>query len=511
MRAALAGVAELVDALDLGSSGENRGGSSPSARTNAALPAIDISRGNPAFELQAFLPMQVTQTNADGLKREFQIVLAAQDLSNRMETQLDEMRAKANIKGFRPGKVPKAHLKRLYGRSVMADVVQEAVGEARTKMIEDNDLRIAGEPKFDLDGDQNVLERAFEAKGDLTFKVALELLPKVELGPLDDIEIEKLVADVPEEEVERIVGLLANQNRAFEPKGDGAKAETGDKATIDFVGKIGDEAFEGGSGEGIDLVLGSNSFIPGFEDQVVGMGVGESRTVTVTFPPEYGAAALAGKEANFGVSLKAVAAPQELALDDEFAKTFGMDSLDALKQSIRDNISRDFEQASRAKWKRQLLDALDKRYAFELPQGLVEQEFGAVWGQVQAEKQSKGEASEDAGKSEDEQRAEYRAIAERRVRLGLVLAEIGKAADVQVSQEEMQQALMERVRQFPGEEKVVFDYFRSNPQAMAQIQAPLFEDKVVDHIVSKAKVTEKKVSKDELVAPDDAEKAEGAA
>ncbi|VVB44232.1 Trigger factor [Beijerinckiaceae bacterium RH AL1] len=447
--------------------------------------------------------MQVTQTHADGLKREFQIVLPAEDLSSRMATQLSEMQAKARIKGFRPGKVPIPHLKRLYGRAIMADVVQEAVGEARTKMIEENDLRVAGEPKFDVDGDENVLERALEAKGDLTFKVALEVLPKVEVGSLDDIEIEKLVADVPEEEVDRIVGLLANQNRTFEPKGAGATAETGDKVTIDFVGKIGDEAFEGGSGESVDLVLGSNSFIPGFEDQIVGMKVDEDRTVTVTFPADYGAANLAGKEANFGVKLKEIAAPQELALDDAFAKNFGLGSFDKLKESIRDNIARDYGQASRAKWKKTLLDTLDKRYGFELPQGLVDQEFDAVWRQVQAEKARGGMDAEDAGKSEDDLKAEYRAIAERRVRLGLVLAEIGKDANVQVTQEEMNQALMERVRQFPGEEKQVFDYFRQNPQAMAQIQAPLFEEKVVDHIVSKAKVTERKVSKDELTKLDE--------
>jgi trigger factor len=447
--------------------------------------------------------MQVTQTHADGLKREFQIVLPAEDLSSRMATQLSEMQAKARIKGFRPGKVPIPHLKRLYGRAIMADVVQEAVGEARTKMIEENDLRVAGEPKFDVDGDENVLERALEAKGDLTFKVALEVLPKVEVGSLDDIEIEKLVADVPEEEVERIVGLLAIQNRTFEPKGAGATAETGDKVTIDFVGKIGDEAFEGGAGESVDLVLGSNSFIPGFEDQIVGMKVDEDRTVTVTFPADYGAANLAGKEANFGVKLKEIAAPQELALDDAFAKNFGLESFDKLKESIRDNIARDYGQASRAKWKKTLLDTLDKRYGFELPQGLVDQEFDAVWRQVQAEKARGGMDAEDAGKSEDDLKAEYRAIAERRVRLGLVLAEIGKDANVQVTQEEMNQALMERVRQFPGEEKQVFDYFRQNPQAMAQIQAPLFEEKVVDHIVSKAKVTERKVSKDELTKLDE--------
>ena len=442
--------------------------------------------------------MQVTQTHADGLKREFQIVLAAQDLSSRMDTQLSEMQAKAHIKGFRPGKVPIPHLKRLYGRSIMAEVVQEAVGEARTKMIEENELRIAGEPKFDLDGEQNVLERALEAKGDLTFKVALELLPKVELGPIEDIEIEKLVADVPDEEVDRIVKLLADQNRAYEAKAEGAEAATGDKATIDFIGKIGDEPFEGGSGEGIDLVLGSNSFIPGFENQVVGMKAGDEKTINVTFPADYGGETLAGKEANFGVKLKSLAVPQELAIDDAFAKTLGMDDLAKLREAIHGKIERDYAQAARVKWKKALLDALDTRYAFELPQGLVEQEFETVWRQVQAE----AKAPEDEGKSEDALRAEYRTIAERRVRLGLVLAEIGREAKVEVSKEELQGALMERIRQFPGEEKMAYDFFVKNPQAMAQIQAPLFEDKVIDHILAKAKVTERRVSKEELVAPE---------
>ena len=446
--------------------------------------------------------MQVTQTHADGLKREFEIVLPAQDLSSRMETQLNDMRAKAQIKGFRPGKVPVAHLKRLYGRSVMADVLQEAVGEARTRMIEENKLRLAGEPKFDLEGEQDVLGRAFESKGDLTFKVALEVLPKVEVGSLDDIEIEKLVADVPEEEVDRIVGLLANQGRTYDPKGAGAVAETGDKVTVDFVGKIGDETFDGGTGDNIDLVLGSNSFIPGFEDQVVGMGVGDSRTISVTFPDNYGGLKLAGKAANFGVSLKAIAAPGSVTIDDEFAKTFGMEDLAKLRESVRGNIERDFGQASRAKWKRALLDSLDKKYAFELPEGLVEQEFEQIWRQVEAEQKNTGKSFADENTTEDAAKADYRRIAERRVRLGLVLAEIGEAAEVKVTQEEMNAALMARVREYPGEEKQIWDFFRNNPQAMAQIQAPLFEDKVIDHILSVAKVTERKVSKEELVAPD---------
>ncbi len=458
--------------------------------------------------------MQVTQIHAEGLKREFEIVLPAQDLASRLNGQLDEMAAKANIKGFRPGKVPVAHLKRVYGRQVMAEVLQTAIGEARTKMIEDNKLRIAGEPKFDLDGggeDEQVLERALALKGDLKFKVALEVLPKVEVGALDDLAIEKLVADVPDEEVDRFIAMIADQQRAYAPKGEGHPAEKGDKVTVDFVGRIADETFEGGSGEGVDLVLGSNSFIPGFEDQLVGMGTGEHRTVSVTFPKDYGSPALAGKAANFGVTLKSIAAPADLAIDDEFAKGFGMEGLDKLKETVRGNIEREYGSASRAKWKRGLLDTLDKRYDFDLPQGLVDQEFEQIWKQVQAEQVQTKKSFEDEGTTEEAARADYRKIAERRVRLGLVLAEIGEEAGVKVTQEEMTQALMERVRQYPGEEKQIYDFFRNNPQMMAQIQAPIFEDKVVDHIVSKAKVTERKVSKEELTKLDEDETAEAAA
>ena len=449
--------------------------------------------------------MQVNQIHAEGLKREFEIVLPAQDLSSRMDGQLNEMQAKARIKGFRPGKVPVAHLKRLYGRSIMAEVVQQAVEDARKKMIEENGLRVAGEPRFDVDGGGNVLEQALEAKGDLRFKVALEVLPKVEIGSLDDIAVEKLVAEVPDEEVDRFIKMIADQNRAYAPKGDGATAATGDKVSVDFVGKVDDETFEGGTGNDVDLVLGSNSFIPGFEDQVVGMGVGESRTIAVTFPADYGAAELAGKPANFGVKLKAIAAPGELAIDDAFAKGFGLDGIDKLKEAVRGNIEREYGTASRAKWKRALLDTLDKRYAFDLPQGLVDQEFAQIWSQVEAESKRSGKSFADEGTTEEAARVDYRGIAERRVRLGLVLAEIGEKGGVTVTQEEMTQALMERVRQYPGEEKQVYDFFRNNPQMMAQIQAPLFEDKVIDHILTLAQVTERKVSREELTAPDEDE------
>jgi trigger factor len=450
--------------------------------------------------------MQVTETLSQGLKREFKVVLPAADLSTRLEGQLSELRAKARINGFRPGKVPVAHLKRLYGRSIMADVVQEAVNEAHRQIVEDNALRLAFDPKIDFAGDKDEMEKAFEAQADFAFTVALEVLPKIEVGGFDDIEIERLVADVGDAEVDDVLSRLAEQNRVYSAKeGEAAVADKGDKATLDFGGKIDGEPFEGGAGENVDVVLGSGSFIPGFEEQVEGLKLGESRTLSVTFPENYSAAALAGKAASFDVVLKGVAAPEDVKIDDDLAKGFGLESLDKLKDSIRANIARDYEAASRRKWKRALLDALDKKYAFDLPEGLVAQEFETVWRKVEAEQKSSGRSYEDEGTTEEAARADYLKIAERRVRLGLLLAEIGEKAGVKVSDEEVNHALIERARSFPGQEKMVWDYYQKNPQALAEIKAPLFEEKVVDHIIALSKVTEKKVAKDELLKMTDEE------
>jgi len=455
--------------------------------------------------------MQVTETLSQGLKREFKVVLPATDLATRLEGQLTELQAKARINGFRPGKVPVAHLKRLYGRSVMTEVVQEAVNEAHRKIIEDNALRPAAQPKFDFPGEQDELEKAFEASADFAFTIAMEVLPKIEVGGFDDVEIVRLGADVADSEVDEVLKRLAEQSRAFTPKeGDNAVAANGDKVTIDFVGKIDGEAFEGGSGEGQDLVLGSGSFIPGFESQLEGLAVGESRAVTVSFPEDYSAAHLAGKAATFDVTLKGVAAPRDVAIDDELAKGFGLEDLDKLKESIKANIARDYAAASRRKWKRELLDALDKKYSFELPEGLVTQEFDQVWRRVAAEQGQSGRSFEDEGTTEEAARAEYQRIAERRVRLGLLLADIGEKAGVTISDDEFGQALIARVRSYPGQEKVVWDYYQKNPEARAEIRAPLYEEKVVDHILALVKVTDKTVSKEELLAFDDEDEDEAA-
>ncbi|WP_034995832.1 trigger factor [Beijerinckia mobilis] len=455
--------------------------------------------------------MQVTETLSEGLKREYRVVLPAADIASRLDEQLQEMKAKVRINGFRPGKVPVSHLKRLYGRSVMLDVVQEAINEANRQILEDNKLRPAGEPKIDFDGEKDEMEKAFESTADFAFKVAMEILPQFEIGSLDDITIERFIAEVPEEEVDRIVERFANQNRPYEPRPEGEAAEKGDKVTIDFVGKVDGEAFEGGTGEDIDLVLGSDTFIPGFEDQVVGVKVGDERQIAVTFPEDY-AAKLAGKHATFDIKVKVVSAPGEQKIDDDLAKAFGYETLEAMREQIRNTLGEELTAASRAQWKRALLDELDKKYTFELPEGLVEGEFATVWRKVELDQQRSGKTFEEEGTTEEAARADYRKIAERRVRLGLLLAEIGEKAGIVVPDEEVGKALVERARAFPGQEKMIWDFYRQNPKALNEIRAPLFEDKTVDYILTQAKVTDTKVSKDELFKKaEEVEKDEAAA
>jgi trigger factor len=454
------------------------------------------------------MPMQVTETRSEGLKREYKVVLPAGDLASRVENQLNEIRAKAQIKGFRPGKVPVAHLRRLYGRSIMAEVMQEAVNDANRKIVEDNALRLAGAPKIDLAKDEAELEKAFEAKADLSYIVALEVLPKIEVGSFGDVQVERLVADIPDSEIDDNVKKLAERNRPFTVKDGEPVAENGDKATIDFVGKVGGEVFQGGSAEDVDLVLGSGSFIPGFEEQLVGLKPGEQRTINVTFPETYGEASLAGKPAEFAVRLKALAAPGELTIDDDFAKGLGFENLEKLREMLRASLEREASLVSRRKWKRELLDALDKKYAFDLPEELVAREFDAIWRQAEAELKASGRTLDDEGTTEEQERATYRKIAERRVRLGLALAEIGDSAGVKVSDEEVAQALYERARQYPGMEKQFVDFYRGNPERLAEIRGPLFEEKVIDYVLGQSKVTDRHASKDELVKlVEEAEKA----
>ncbi len=449
--------------------------------------------------------MQVTETLSQGLKREYNIVLSASDLASRLDAQLADLKTKVKINGFRPGKVPVAHLKRVYGRSVMGDVVQEAINAANKQIIDDNGLRLAQEPKIELPTDKDAIEAALEARGDLAFKVALEVLPKFEVGAFSDLALERPVAEVEESEVEAALQRLAQDRRVYSDKPEGAKAENLDRVTVDFVGTIKGEPFEGGAGEGIEVVIGSNTFIPGFEEQLLGAVAGERRAVQATFPEAYAVRKLAGQKADFDVTVKAVAAPEPFAVDDEFAKSLGAESLDQVKQTLRERIAADYARASREKVKRKLLDALAARYSFEVPQGLVDQEFASIWAQVEREQQASGRTFADENTTEEAARSEYRGIAERRVRLGLLLAEVGAKADVKISDEEMTRALVARARAFPGQEKQVWDFYRNNQQALAELRAPIYEEKVVDYILGLAQVEDRKVTVKELLQADDDE------
>jgi trigger factor len=445
--------------------------------------------------------MQVTETLSQGLKREYDIFLPASDLADKLNGQLAELKSKAQIKGFRPGKVPVEHLRKIYGKSVMADVVQEAINDANKKIVDDNNLRLAREPKVELPTDQGAIEAALEARGDLTFKIALEVLPTFEIGDFSQIELERLTADVDENDVTEAVERLADSRRTYADKPEGAKAENGDRVTVDFDGKLDGVPFEGGEGRDIQVLLGSNTFIPGFESELLGVVAGEKRVIHATFPENYAARALAGKTGEFDVTVKAVAAAEPFTIDDELAKGLGFESLDKLKEMFRERIAADLARASREKVKRQLLDKLDATYSFELPEGLVNQEFESIWSQVTQEQQASGRTFAEENTTEEAARADYRKIAERRVRLGLLLAEVGSKADVKISDEEMTQALIARARQFPGQEQQVWDFYRKNTQALAELRAPIYEEKVVDHIIGLAKVDERKVSKEEVMKP----------
>jgi trigger factor len=450
--------------------------------------------------------MQVTQTLSEGLKREFRVVVPADELDTKVNTRLDELKGSVRINGFRPGKVPVGHLKRLYGRSAMAEAIEAMVRDANAKIVSDNNLRLAMEPQVKLPTEEAAITAVVEGKADLDYSVAMEVLPKIELADFKDIKLERLVADVTDAEIDEAVNTIAEQNRPFAPKGEGAEAASGDKVTISFTGTIEGAPFEGGTGEDIAVVIGSKSFIPGFEDQLIGVKAGEQRTVKASFPPNYTKAELAGKEAAFDVTAKSIDAPGELTINDDFAKQLGMESLAKLRDAVKDRIAREHGGASRNRLKRQLLDALDERHKFDLPPTLVSQEFENVWQTVEGDLKQQGRTFADEGTTEEEARAEYRKIAERRVRLGLVIAEIGDKNQIKVTDDEVQRAVVDRARQFPGQEQQVWEFYRNNPQAVASLRAPIYEEKVVDFLTELTKVTDKKVAREELYKHDEADK-----
>jgi trigger factor len=450
--------------------------------------------------------MQVTATLSEGLKREFRVVVPVTDLAARADARLDDLKGRVNINGFRPGKVPMHHLKKLYGKAVLAETIEQLVGETNQKIVEDNGFKLAMEPAVKLPEAEEDAKAVFDGKADLDYTVAFEVLPTIQLADFKGIKVEKPVVEPSEADVDAMLETMAKQNRPFEPKTKG-KAAAGDRLTISFVGTIDGEAFEGGTAEDIQLELGSNSFIPGFEDQLIGVKAGDEKVVKVRFPANYMAEKLAGKDAEFAVTVKSIEKPGERAIDEEFAKMVGFEDLAKLKAAVTDRLKGEYAGASRRKVKRSLLDALDEKHAFDLPQTLVDQEFESVWRQVTQDLESRGKSFADEDSTEEKSREEYRKIAERRVRLGLVLAEIGDKAQIKVSDEEVTRAVVERARQFPGQEQQVWDYYRKTPQALASLRAPIFEEKVVDYILELADVTEKAVSKDDLFKDNEEEEA----
>jgi len=450
--------------------------------------------------------MQVTEKNAEGLKRELAVVLAKDDLSARVDRRIDEIKDNIQIKGFRKGKVPPAHLRKVYGKSLMAEVLQQAVEETTKQALSDRDERPAMQPKIELPEDQDQIDKIIDGKADLEFKMEYEVLPKFELVDASTIEVEKQVADVADSAIDEAIADIAKQNKSYEADAERV-AEDGDQLSIDFVGRIDGEEFEGGTAEDIKIVLGAGGFIPGFEDGLTGAKTDEERKVTVTFPEDYPVDTLKGREAVFDVTVREVAVPKEVTIDDAFAESLGVENVDKLREAVSAQIASEYEKYTRARLKRALLDKLDEAHDFELPPSLVETEFDGMWEQLTKQLEQTGRSFEEEGKTEDGARAEYRKLAERRVRLGLVIGEIGERGNIDVTQDELRRALFEEARRYPGQEKFVYEYYEKTPGAIAQLRAPLFEDKVVDHVLAQAQVNETKVPADELMKPLDDDEA----
>jgi trigger factor len=450
--------------------------------------------------------MQVTETLAEGLKHEFKVSVPASDLDAKADAKLVDLKDKVKLNGFRPGKVPVSHLKKVYGRSVMAETIDQTIRDTNTQIFTDRGFRLATEPKITMPTEQAEVEELLAGKTDLTYTVAIEVVPTIQLADFKTFSVEKPVVEVTDAEIDETIKRIADQNRPYTAKSEGAKAATGDRVTINFKGSIDGVPFDGGTGEGIAVVIGAGQFIPGFEEQLVGIGAGETRTLKVSFPKNYASEKLAGQPAEFETTATLIEAPGETTIDDEFAKTLGLESLDKLKEAARERLVAEFAGATRQRVKRALLDRLDDSHKFEAPPSLIDEEFNLMWNSIKAEMESSGKTFADEDTTEDAAKEEYKKIADRRVRLGLVLSEIGEKNKITVTDDEVSRAVIERARSMPGREKEVWDYYRNNANALAQLRAPIYEDKVVDFILELANVTEKKVSREDLFKDDEAEK-----
>ncbi len=444
----------------------------------------------PPYHDHKGIGMQVNETLNEGLKRAYELILTAEELDAKVNEKLVEAQPEIEMKGFRKGKVPMPLLKKQFGQRVLGESMQEAIDGAMNEHFEKTGDRPALQPQVKMTNDD------WKEGDDVTVEMSYEKLPEVPEIDASKLSLEKLVVKADDAAVDEALAQLAENAQDFKDRRKGSKAKDGDQVVIDFVGKVDGEAFEGGSAEDYPLVLGSNSFIPGFEEQLVGLKADEEKAVEVSFPEEYGAEHLAGKAAVFDVTVKAVKEPVAAEIDDELAKKFGAEDLEALKGQIRERLEAEYAGASRQVLKRAMLDALDEQVSFELPPSLVEAEAKQIAHQLYHE-----EHPDDHGHDhgEIEPTDEHNKLAERRVRLGLLLAEIGQKAEIEVTDQEMTQAIMMQARQYPGQERAFFDFVRQNAQMQQQLRAPIFEDKVIDHIAEGATVTEKEVSKDDLM------------
>ncbi|MBI1263897.1 MAG: trigger factor [Alphaproteobacteria bacterium] len=445
--------------------------------------------------------MNVVEKSSEGLSRTFEVVVPAAELNAKLAAKIEEIRPEVRLKGFRPGKVPAGHIRKMFGASIMGDILQEIVPEATQKTLDERKLRPASQPSIEVKSDaDDVLKKG----ADFAFQIAVEVMP--EFDPVDPktLSVTRPSAPVGDDQVDEALGELARQSQAYEPKAKTAKAAEGDKLVIDFVGTLDGEAFDGGSAQDAELVIGSGQFIPGFEDQLIGARAGDAVDVKVTFPEDYQAAHLAGKAAVFATTVKEIQAPAETAIDDSLAARLGLESLQSLKELLVRRFETEHAQASRMKVKRALLDQLDEAHAgIDLPGRMVEQEFESIWREVEQAIKSGELDEEDKAKSESELKADYRKIAERRVRLGLVLAEIGRKARIDVTQEEIARAVNQEAGRYPGQERQVVEFYQKNPGALQALRAPIYEEKVVDYILELAQVTEVEISREALFSDDE--------
>jgi len=445
--------------------------------------------------------MQVVEKSSEGLSRVIAVTIPVAELNQKLDAKLKEVAPQMKLKGFRPGKVPMSHVKKTFGRDLMGEIVNDALNSSSQKALEDAKVRPAAPAEMKLTSD---MDKVIAGTEDLAYEMALEVMPDFTPTDIKKLKLERPTYEASDADLDEALTELAGQAKSYEDKkGKTVKAAEGDEVTIDFLGKLDGEPFEGGAAEDAQLVIGSNRFIPGFEEQLKGAKVGDETVLNVTFPEDYQAKHLAGKAVTFDVKVKAIKAEAPAVVDEAFAQRIGIESLDKLKELLRTNLNQQYTGAARFKLKRALLDALDKAHDFPLPPKMVEAEFDGIWQQVQADKDAGRLPEEDAKKSEKKLKEEYQKIAERRVRLGLVLAEIGRANNVQVTDQELNNAIMNEARNYPGQERQVLDFYRQNPNAAAQMRAPIYEEKVCDLIFDTAKVTDTPITKEDLLKEDD--------